>query len=156
VKHARRKNMSDLHSLKDSIESAITRAESAAWDAEQAADNATDAKDSIQSVEYVLNDMLTEIDNLIGFDKDQFDIAVSNVKPIVNLLKFYLERVEQAASKTLTYEPRYSMLISAINLVTTGYQETGWDEGYTIESDYIDGQYCIVFKKVKQEENNNG
>jgi phage-related protein len=148
--------MSDIHTLKETIESAISRAESAAWDAEQAADNAGDARDSIQNVESILNDVLNDIDGLIGFDKDAFDIAVSNVKPIINLLKFYLERVEEAASKNLKYEPRYSMLVSAINLVTTGYQEIGWDEGYTMESDYIDGQYCIVFKKVKQEENNNG
>lgn len=148
--------MGDIFNLKDSIENAIQRAESASWDAEQAVDNAGDARDGMQNVESILNDILSDIESTIGFDKDKLDIAIANTETIVRLLKFYLQRIEECASKTVEYDPRYSMLISAINLVTTGYQELGWDEGYTIENDYVNGEYCVVFKKVAKKEESNG
>ena len=148
--------MSDIHDLKERLESAQSSIEAGSWDADQAADN---AKDAVRNADYALgivSSVIDEIDDILGYSKHDVEQAMRHVNFIVRLQAMFINRLDN-----LIEGNKYDDKMKFVNLIAfletlTSYEngQLGFDNTYKIEAYYENSTYG--YKTVRSEEVTNG
>ena len=147
-------NLKDIDTLISNVERALGYAESAQYEASTAASEASDAESTISNVTEILGELLEDVKASIGFDKHDLELAVAYIKSLNNLQVMYADYLDGIVNYGKPYDKRFGTLISAINTLTTGYQELTWDEGYEMVSEWQNGESVTIIRKVKEEVKN--
>ena len=149
----------DLDVFKKNLERIQGYGETAVYEADSASSEASDAADSIRNVNSVIDDLLQDLDELLGFDTYELENAIEDIKLLSAVITMYARRTHDIVHGTdIEYKSQYRTLINALQLVTTtdSYGNMSFDVGYEIEQEINQaGRIQYVFKK-KQEEQNNG
>ena len=147
----------DVDVLRRNLQRAQGYAETAQYEASNASSEASDAEDNIRNVASVIDDIVDALEDAIGFDPHDAEVAMSNIKVVSKLLSLYIARLDGVIEGSADeYERRYALLISIINMITTtdSFGNVTWDTGYEIENEYQNGSYQYVVRQVKKEESN--
>ena len=144
--------MTDIHDIKERLESAQSNIESASWDADQASDNARDAVRNVDQALEVVSGVIDELDNILGYSKHDVEQAMRHINYVTKLQAMFINRLDNLIEGNQSDDKmRFVNLIAFIELLTS-YEDGGltWDKTYKLESFYEASQYG--YKTVKSEE----
>ena len=144
--------MADINDIKEQLETAQSRMQSASWDADQAQSNAQDAVNNVDSALTVIESLIDEVDAITGYSKHDVEQAMRHVNYIVRLQALFMNRLDNLIDGNQSDDKmRFVNLIAFLELLTS-YEDGGltWDKTYKLESFYEASQYG--YKTVKSEE----
>lgn len=149
--------MSEIHDLKEQLESAQSNIESASWDADQAADNARDAVRNADEALSAVSSAIEAIDDIVGYSKHDVEQAMRHVSLIVRLQAMFMNRLDNLIEGNNGYDEKMKFVNLIAFLETlTSYEngQLGFDDTYKIEAYYENSTYG--YKTVRSEEVTNG
>jgi hypothetical protein len=147
----------DIDVLRRNLERAQGYTETAQYEASNAASEASDAEDNMRNVSSVLDDLAGALEEVIGFDPHDAEIAMRNIKVISKVLDMYIARLDAVLEGSHNEsEKRFAYLVSMIETLTSSdsFGNTIWDTGYIVDTQWVENSYQYVIKPVKEEENN--
>lgn len=150
--------MSDVHSIREGLDSVQSSIDSASWSADQAADNAKDAVSELDDIKSTVANLIDEVDMLVGYSKYDVDQAMRHVKFITKLYDMYLNRLENVIDGNNQYDDKMKFVNLVALLETVVSSENGtlsFDKNYRLESFYDDNS-GFGYKVVRNKEVANG
>jgi hypothetical protein len=144
----------DIHKFRELLESAQSDIESASYEMGNATSAAQGAESEADDAASTISKLISEVESLVGFDKDDLHTAIAHVQTINRIQYMYTQRVLEILESEERYadETRFRGLISIINSMT---QHDGsalsWDQSRTFDTNYVGTRYEYTTKTVEQE-----
>jgi ABC-type transporter Mla subunit MlaD len=145
--------MTDIHGIKERLESAQSNIESASWDADQAADNARDAVRNVDQALEVVSGVIDDLDNILGYSKHDVEQAMRHINYVTKLQALFINRLDNLIEGNSEYDNKMKFVNLIAFLETLTSYDNGqlsWDETYKIEAYYENSTYG--YKTVRSEE----
>ena len=141
-------SMKDLDVIRRNIERAQSAAETAAYEADNARSEAGDASDNISSVSSILDELASDIDAIVGFDRSDLERVISDTQMVYQLLDLYISNLNLVLDGH-EYDKHLKAIVNAIMLVTTseGYGHLKFDSNYEIATEFSDTTRYVFRKK---------
>ena len=135
----------DIHKFRELLESAQSDIESASYEMSNVGSTAQGAESEADDAASTISKLISEVDSLVGFDKDDLYSATGHLQTINKLQKMYTDRLVDIINgdERSGDERRFRSLI-AIIAATTNTAENGdlsWDQTRGFDSNYVDSNY---------------
>ena len=144
----------DIHKFRELLESAQSDIESASYEMGNATSAAQGAESEADDAASTISKLISEVENLVGFDKDDLHTAVAHVQTINRLQYMYTQRVLEVLEGEERYadEARFRGLISIINSMTEhDGSSLSWDQSRAFDTNYVGDRYEYTTKTVEKE-----
>jgi hypothetical protein len=144
----------DIHKFRELLESAQSDIESASYEMGNASSAAQGAESEADDAASTISKLISEVDDLVGFDKDDLHTAVAHVQTINRLQYMYTQRVLEVleGEERYTDEARFRGLISIINSMTEhDGSSLSWDQSRSFDTNYVGDRYEYTTKSVEKE-----
>jgi ABC-type transporter Mla subunit MlaD len=144
----------DIHKFRELLESAQSDIESASYEMGNATSAAQGAESEADDAASTISKLISEVESLVGFDKDDLHTAIAHVETINRIQYMYTQRVLEILEGEERYadEARFRGLISIINSMT---QHDGsalsWDQSRSFDTNYVGDRYEYTTKSVEKE-----
>ena len=145
----------DIDVFKRNLERAQSAAENAAYQAESSSTQASDAADDAGTAASLLEDLVSEVENLVGFNPDAAKNAIANIENVQRLHTMAVDRLHSILDGENTSDYKWGNLNSMIDmLITSDFDNPGhhkWDEGFEVAMEWVEGYgYCYIVRKIKE------
>ena len=144
----------DIHKFRELLESAQSDIESASYEMSNVGSTAQGAESEADDAASTISKLISEVDSLVGFDKDDLHTAVAHVQTINRLQYMYTQRVLEVLEGEERYadEARFRGLISIINSMTEhDGSSLSWDQSRSFDTNYVGDRYEYTTKSVEKE-----
>ena len=144
----------DIHKFRELLESAQSDIESASYEMSNASSAAQGAESEADDAASTISKLISEVESLVGFDKDDLHTAIAHVQQINRLQYMYTQRVLEVLEGEERYadEARFRGMISIINSMTeSDGSALSWDQSRTFDSNYVGSRYEYTTKTVEKE-----
>lgn len=145
----------DIHKFRELLESAQSDIESASYEMSNVGSTAQNAESEADDAASTISKLISEVESLVGFDKDDLHTAVAHVQTINRLQYMYTQRVLDVLEGEERYadEARFRGLISIINSMTEYDLGTSlsWDQTRSFDTNYVGDRYEYTTKTVEKE-----
>jgi hypothetical protein len=144
----------DIHKFRELLESAQSDIESASYEMSNVGNTAQNAESEADDAASTISKLISEVESLVGFDKDDLHTAVAHVQTINRLQYMYTQRVLDVLEGEERYadESRFRGLISIINSMTDNDGSAlSWDQSRSFDTNYVGDRYEYTTKTVEKE-----
>ena len=144
----------DIHKFRELLESAQSDIESASYEMSNVGSTAQGAESEADDAASTISKLISEVESLVGFDKDDLHTAIAHVQQINRLQYMYTQRVLEVLEGEERYadEARFRGMISIINSMTeSDGSALSWDQSRTFDSNYVGSRYEYTTKTVEKE-----
>ena len=144
----------DIHKFRELLESAQSDIESASYEMSNVTGTAQNAESEADDAASTISKLISEVESLVGFDKDDLHTAIAHVQQINRLQYMYTQRVLEVLEGEERYadEARFRGMISIINSMTeSDGSALSWDQSRTFDSNYVGSRYEYTTKTVEKE-----
>ena len=141
----------DIHKFRELLESAQSDIESASYEMSNVAGTAQNAESEADDAASTIAKLISEVESLVGFDKDDLYTAIAHVQQINRLQYMYTQRVLEVLEGEERYadEARFRGMINIINSMTeSDGSALSWDQSRTFDSNYVGSRYEYTTKTV--------